>query len=287
MRKCISLFLLLLLTLTSFSKMYRSDVMDISANESLIIGKTSRLNFNMVVAIEGDSVTQEDFCYFFKEDGNDFIKISGLEIKNNKYKKKGNYIYFAENNDRLSKKLELPISGTIIFNWNKNKNSRSIENSVAELKIGYVNDEQNPIILSLNIADLDPIANVKVEVVEDMNLGTVFSGEKLTTKNASSNGTPAKLRIEGEDHRKVKISIPENMEIMNNKNENLNVRLSFRENNSNILEKVFDSNTGKVKDSQTIILDDILIDGECQSNKNSSGLYEGSFVVRVEYCLDN
>ena len=141
--------------------------------------------------------------------------------------------------------------------------------------------------MSINLSDLDPIANIKVEVIDDMDLGTVFSGEKLSTKNVNSNGTPAKIRIEGENNKKIKISIPESMSIVNSKNDTLAVKLGFRENNSNVLEKTLNSNTGKIKDDQTIILDDVLIDGECQSNKNSNGTYEGSFIVRVEYCLDS
>ena len=269
----------------AYSKIYRGEFINISTNESLIIGKTSRLNFEMTLIVEGEDVTQDDFCSFFKEKGNDFVKITNLEIKNSKYLRKGNNIYFSDKNYNLSRKLELPITGTLIFTWNKNTNS--VKNRVEELNLGYVNGEQNPIILSLYVSELDPINNIKVEVLEDMNLGTVFSGERLSTKNSNSNGTPAKLSIEGEYNKKIKITIPENMSISNKKNENLNVRLSFRENNSNILEKLLNTSTGKLKDEQNIVLDEILIDGECQSNKTSSGLYEGSFVVRVEYCLDS
>lgn len=286
-KKKILIILLFILNIVSYSKIYRSEVLDISTNESLIIGKTSRLNFNMVISVEGKDITQEDFCYFFKEEGNDFIKISNLEIKTNKNKRKGNNIYFVENNDRLNEKMELLVNGTLIFNWGKNKNTRGIETQTEELKIGYVNNELNPVLLSLNLADLDPITNIKVEVLEEMNLGTVFSGEKLTTKSLNSNGSPAKIRVEGENSKKVKISIPDNMTIANSRNDSLNVRLSFRENNNTVLEKTLDSSSGRFKDNQTIILNDILIDGECQSNKNSTGLYEGYFVVRVEYCFDN
>ena len=284
-KKQLIIFFLFVFNLLSYSKIYKSEVVNISTNESLIIGKTSRLNFNMVMQVEGENITQDDFCSFFKEQGNDFIKISNLEIKNNKYKKRGNNIYFSEINDRLSEKLELPITGTFIFNWNKN--TRSVVNRIEEINIGYVNSEQNPILLSINLSDLDPIANIKVAVIDDMDLGTVFSGEKLSTKNVNSNGTPAKIRIEGENNKKIKISIPESMSIVNSKNDTLAVKLGFRENNSNVLEKTLNSNTGKIKDDQTIILDDVLIDGECQSNKNSNGTYEGSFIVRVEYCLDS
>lgn len=287
MKKQILILCLFVFSILSYSQIYRSEILDISTNESLIIGKTSRLNFNMLISIEGKKITKEDFCYLFKEKGNNFVKISNLEIKNNRYKKRGNNIYFSEHNERLNEKIELLVSGVFIFNWSQNRSLYNIENTTEELAIGYISSEQNPVLLSLNLADLDPINNVKVEVIEDMDLGTAFSGEKLSTKNINNNGSPAKIRVEGKNTRKVKISIPENMEIMNNKNENLNVRLSFRENNKNILEKKLDINNGKLKDNQTIILDDILIDGECQSTKKSTGLYEGNFVVRVEYCLEN
>lgn len=285
MKKQILLIFIFLFNILTYSEVYIAELINISANESLIIGKTSRLNFEMTLILDEGGVTQEDFCSFFKESGNDFIKITNLEIKNTKYLKKGNNIYFSDKNYNTTKKLELPISGTLVFVWSKN--SYFVKNRIEELKLGYVNSEQNPIFLSLNISDLDPIHNIKVEVLDDMNLGTVFSGEKLSTKNLTSHGTPAKLAVEGESNKKIKLTIPENMIISNKKNESLNVRLSFRENNNNILEKVLTTNTGKLRNEQSIILDNILIDGECQSNKTSSGLYEGSFIVRVEYCLDN
>lgn len=285
MKKQILLIFIFLFNILTYSEVYIAELINISANESLIIGKTSRLNFEMTLILDEDGVTQEDFCSFFKESGNDFIKITNLEIKNTKYLKKGNNIYFSDKNYNTTKKLELPISGTLVFVWSKS--SYFVKNRIEELKLGYVNSEQNPIFLSLNISDLDPIHNIKVEVLDDMNLGTVFSGEKLSTKNLTSHGTPAKLAVEGESNKKIKLTIPENMIISNKKNESLNVRLSFRENNNNILEKVLTTNTGKLRNEQSIILDNILIDGECQSNKTSSGLYEGSFIVRVEYCLDN
>lgn len=284
-KKQLIIFFLFIFNLLSYSKIYKSEIVNISTNESLIIGKTSRLNFNMIMQVEGENITQDDFCSFFKEQGNDFIKISNLEIKNNKYKKRGGNIYFSETNNRLSENLELFITGTFIFNWNKN--TKNVINRIEEINIGYVNSKQNPILLSLNLSSLDPIANIKVTVIDDMDLGTIFSGEKLSTKNVNNGGIPAKIRIEGENNKKIKISIPESMSIVNSKNDTLNVKLGFRENNSNVLEKILNSNNGKIRDSQTIILEDILIDGECQSDKNSSGTYEGSFVVRVEYCLDS
>lgn len=269
------LILLSLISTLTYSQIYKSEVLDISTNESLIIGKTNRLNFHMSIVVDGNNASYDDYVKLNVED-TDFIKVVNLHIKNNKYKGTSDGISFVDRNDRLNDEMELTISGTFIFNWNKNK--RNI-NRIEDVKIGYVSSEHNPIILSLPIIYLNPISNVKVEVVEDMDLGTVFAGEKLSTKQ----GTPAKIRIEGVKDKSVKITIPNNIMITNSKNESLDVKLSLRDNGKSELIKEFNTDNGKPKDNSVIVLDDILIDGESQTNKTSNGLYEGSFVVRIEY----
>lgn len=269
------LILLSLISTLTYSQIYKSEVLDISTNENLIIGKTNRLNFHMSIVVDGNNASYDDYVKLNVED-TDFIKVVNLHIKNNKYKSTSNGVSFVDRNDRLNDKMELTISGTFVFNWSKNK--RNI-NRIEDIKIGYVSSEHNPIILSLPIVYLNPISNVKVEVIDDMDLGTVFAGEKLSTKN----GTPAKIRIEGVKDKSVKITIPNNIMITNSKNESLNVKLSLRDNRKSELIKEFNTDNGKPKDNSTIVLDDILIDGESQTNKTSNGLYEGSFVVRVEY----
>lgn len=272
------LILLSLISTLTYSQIYKSEVLDISTNESLIIGKTNRLNFHMSIVVEGNNASYDDFVKLNVED-TDFIKVVNLRIKNNKYKSTSDSISFVDRNNRLNEKIELSVRGTFIFNWNKNR--RNIDR-IEDIKIGYVNNEQNPLVLSLPILHLNPISNVKVEVIEDMDLGTVFAGEKLSTKQ----GTPAKIRIEGVKDKSVKITIPNNIMITNSKNESLNVKLSLRDNGKSEIIKEFNMDNGKSKDNSVIILDDILIDGESQTNKTSNGLYEGSFVVRVEYISD-
>ena len=269
------LILLSLISTLTYSQIYKSEVLDISTNENLIIGKTNRLNFHMSIVVDGNNASYDDYVKLNVED-TDFIKVVNLHINNNKYRSTSNGISFMDRNNRLNEKIELSVSGTFIFNWNKNK--RNI-NRIEGIKIGYVNNEQNPLVLSLPILYLNPISNVKVEVIEDMDLGTVFAGEKLSTKQ----GTPAKIRIEGVKDKSVKITIPSNIMITNSKNESLDVKLSLRDNGKSEIIKEFNTDNGKPKDNSTIVLDDILIDGESQTNKMSNGLYEGSFVVRVEY----
>lgn len=272
------LILLSLISTLTYSQIYKSEVLDISTNENLIIGKTNRLNFHMSIVVDGNNASYDDYVKLNVED-TDFIKVVNLRINNNKYRSTSNGISFVDRNNRLNEKIELSVSGTFIFNWNKNK--RNI-NRIEGIKIGYVNNEQNPLVLSLPILYLNPISNVKVEVIEDMDLGTVFAGEKLSTKQ----GTPAKIRIEGVKDKSVKITIPNNIMITNSKNESLDVKLSLRDNGKSEIIKEFNTDNGKPKDNSTIVLDDILIDGESQTNKTSNGLYEGSFVVRVEYISD-
>ena len=269
------LILLSLISTLTYSQIYKSEVLDISTNENLIIGKTNRLNFHMFIVVDGNNVGYDDYVKLNVED-TDFIKVVNLHIKNNQYRSTSDGISFVDRNNNLNEKIELSVSGTFIFNWNKNR--RNIDR-IENIKIGYVSNEQNPLLLSLPILYLNPISNVKVEIIEDMDLGTVFAGEKLSTKQ----GTPAKIRIEGVKDKSVKITIPSNIMITNSKNESLDVKLSLRDNGKSELIKTFNTDNGQPKDNSVIVLDDILIDVESQTNKTSNGLYEGSFVVRVEY----
>ena len=69
------------------------------------------------------------------------------------------------------------------------------------MEIGYITDRTNPILLDFDLMTLNPINDVQVKVIEDMNLGVVFAGERLSTKNSQNNGHPAKIEIKGKNKK--------------------------------------------------------------------------------------
>ena len=108
----------------------------------------------------------------------------------------------------------------------------------------------------------------------------------MSTKKTDNNAYPAKIKIEGENNKKIKLTIPKQINIVNKNNDVLVVDLTFRNNNSNILSINLNEGNGSIKYNSIILSDEILIDGESQTKNNSSGLYEGTFIVRVEYLFD-
>ena len=286
-KKIYFLLIFILINLISYGKIYYAETNNFYPNDSLIIGKTSRIKFSTTVSIKKDETTLNDYCYFYNYSDGDFIKITNIIIKNNTYKKIGNNkIFFVDKNNRQHEKVDVELDGEIILNWNKYNNVGDIKNRFENIKIGYINDEQNPIVMNLNMSDLNPINNIKIDVLNDMDLGTVFSGEKMSTKKTDNNAYPAKIKIEGENNKKIKLTIPKQINIVNKNNDVLVVDLTFRNNNSNILSINLNEGNGSIKYNSIILSDEILIDGESQTKNNSSGLYEGTFIVRVEYLFD-
>ena len=105
----------------------------------------------------------------------------------------------------------------------------------------------------------------------------------MSTKNSQNNGHPAKIEIKGKNKKRVVIKIPKIAKITNEKKDSLDVSLSFRENNSQVLIKEFNKDKGNESNNGMVSLKDILIDGESETSTKNKGTYEGNFIVRVEY----
>ena len=172
-------------------------------------------------------------------------------------------------------------TGTMVFDW-KDSSDKTFK-TLESLEIGYITDRTNPILLDFDLMTLNPINDVQVKVIEDMNLGVVFAGERLSTKNSQNNGHPAKIEIKGKNKKRVVIKIPKIAKITNEKKDSLDVSLSFRENNSQVLIKEFNKDKGNESNNGMVSLKDILIDGESETSTKNKGTYEGNFIVRVEY----
>lgn len=281
MKKWIVLFFIIIYTL-SFSKVYRADFIKINKTEDLIIGKTTRIDFEMDIIIPREDFEEKDFFYFSNGMGNQFLKIINIDFKSFQYKKVGNKIYFKDNlKEKIVKELDLKFSGTMVFDW-KDSSDKTFK-TLESLEIGYITDRTNPILLDFDLMTLNPINDVQVKVIEDMNLGVVFAGERLSTKNSQNNGHPAKIEIKGKNKKRVVIKIPKIAKITNEKKDSLDVSLSFRENNSQVLIKEFNKDKGNESNNGMVSLKDILIDGESETSTKNKGTYEGNFIVRVEY----
>lgn len=281
MKKWIVLFFIIIYTI-SFSKVYRADFIKINKTEDLIIGKTTRIDFEMDIIIPREDFEEKDFFYFSNGMGNQFLKIINIDFKSFQYKKVGNKIYFKDNlKEKIVKELDLKFSGTMVFDW-KDSSDKTFK-TLESLEIGYITDRTNPILLDFDLMTLNPINDVQVKVIEDMNLGVVFAGERLSTKNSQNNGHPAKIEIKGKNKKRVVIKIPKIAKITNEKKDSLDVSLSFRENNSQVLIKEFNKDKRNESNNGMVSLKDILIDGESETSTKNKGTYEGNFIVRVEY----
>lgn len=281
MKKWIVLFFIIIYTI-SFSKVYRANFIKINKTEDLIIGKTTRIDFEMDIIIPREDFEEKDFFYFSNGMGNQFLKIINIDFKSFQYKKVGNKIYFKDNlKEKIVKELDLKFSGTMVFDW-KDSSDKTFK-TLESLEIGYITDRTNPILLDFDLMTLNPINDVQVKVIEDMNLGVVFAGERLSTKNSQNNGHPAKIEIKGKNKKRVVIKIPKIAKITNEKKDSLDVSLSFRENNSQVLIKEFNKDKGNESNNGMVSLKDILIDGESETSTKNKGTYEGNFIVRVEY----
>lgn len=281
MKKWIVLFFIIIYTI-SFSKVYRADFIKINKTEDLIIGKTTRIDFEMDIIIPREDFEEKDFFYFSNGMGNQFLKIINIDFKSFQYKKVGNKIYFKDNlKEKIVKELDLKFSGTMVFDW-KDSSDKTFK-TLESLEIGYITDRTNPILLDFDLMTLNPINDVQVKVIEDMNLGVVFAGERLSTKNSQNNGHPAKIEIKGKNKKRVVIKVPKIAKITNEKKDSLDVSLSFRENNSQVLIKEFNKDKGNESNNGMVSLKDILIDGESETSTKNKGTYEGNFIVRVEY----
>ncbi|NME36199.1 MULTISPECIES: DUF4402 domain-containing protein [Fusobacterium] len=278
MKKIFYIFVFLTFSFSSYCKNYLGEFLKFYPEENLVVETTSRIRFSSEISIIKENGNINDFFYLSLENKRNFINLNNIKISSLTGVKEGKNIYFKNSvtNEGLQE-IKILLEGEIIFNWLiKNQN-------ISNIKIGYINSNVNPVYLTLDINMFNPIHSLKIKVVNNMNLGKVEAGNKLSTK---SFGTPANLTIEGQENKKVSITIPKNITIKNSKNDTLSVDLKFRDNNKQKLIRELShngKNTYKTGNNKNIVSKDILIDGESQTNKNSRGIYKGVFTVRVEY----
>lgn len=276
MKKKIIILEFIFIFFLSYSVDYQADIKRLYTSESLIQGKTSRLNFTGEFVITANNFNEEEYIILDTGRNNGFIKFSNLEVKRANGLIRGNRVYFKNSNGKNLRELSFTLEGTLIFDWSKRSNG---EVSILErVSIGKFQIENEEIFCNLYLKDLNPINELNVKVEEEMDLGVTFAGEKMGTK--LGNGHPANIKIEGEAGKNVRVTIPNTTRIKNDVGDTLLVNLEFRENRSDVLVKNLKERNGNERIGE---VRNIYIDGECQTLKNSSGLYEGSFIVRVEY----
>lgn len=277
MKKIIYIFIFLVCFCNLKGKNYIGEISKIYYNERVAIGVTNRIEFSGEVKIIKEDGNTKDF---FQEEilrKNSFINFGKIELTPINSIREGNRIYFkSSSNEEGLQEIRFILEGEIIFNWlSKNKEEN--------IKIGYINSLENPVFLSVNMEDFNPLYSLKIKVIENMNLGKVQAGEKLSTKDF---GTPANISIEGQENKSINITIPKTTTIKNSKNDTLLVNLKFRENNKqNLVRKLSPNevNTYRVGNKGSVISKNIFIDGESQTKKNTNGVYRGFFTVKVEY----
>lgn len=268
----------LIVSLSTQSKNYIGELSKLYSKEVVAVGTTNRIDFSTeVTIIKGDGNTQ-DFFQLDLKNGSGFMSLNSIKISPINSVKEGNRFYFKSSfNGEGIQEIRFLLEGELIFNWLiKNKRDENI-------RMGYINSSTNPVYLNLRLEDFNPVYSLKVRVVDNMNLGKGQAGEKLSTKTW---GTPANVSVEGEESKRVSITIPQSTVIKNSRDDKLTVNLNFRENSGQKLIKELAPNsrdTFRVGSDGRVISKDILIDGETQTTRGSRGAYRGSFTVKVEY----
>lgn len=275
MKKIFIIILYILSFCVSFALDVQTDY--IYLKDDVIYGATTRTEFRLnQVSIK---LRNGKDGYFMLEDSlnlkSNFIKGENLKIISSEENVIGNKIFFRNKEGRIVNEIKFDLQGIFIFDWSNLKTTREVK----RLKIGKIYDEtgrvEEQVYLDLN--SIDVIYSLKIKVEQDMYLGKVIAGERLSTER-SIDAHPAKISLIGEKGKNVEIKIPRSATIKNETSDELVVNLKFRENKKQSLKKRFD----RVEGNKSIV-NDILIDGEIDTDRNNFGKYMGSFVVRVEY----
>lgn len=277
MRRFIYVLIFLSCFYSSQGKNYIGEVSKLYSRENLVIGTTSRIKFSAEININKESGNTQDFFQLDLSNRNAFMNIGENKISSINSISTGNHLYFKNStNGEGLQELRFILEGELIFNWlSKSKNEN--------IRIGYINSPNNPVFLKIDIEDLNPIHSLKIKVVDNMDLGIIEAGRVLSTKDS---GTPANISVEGEESKRVSITIPKNTTIKNSANDTLLVNLNFRDNGDQKLIRELSpngKNTYRVGNNGSVISKEILIDGESQTKRSTRGTYRGSFTVRVEY----
>ena len=212
---------------------------------------------------------------------NSFITVEDLKNESGGSKK----VDFKEKGGILET-VEFTLSGSFLFDWN-NKDKFGNRVKIGEMYSGNGNGNNSflgNVYLNLGKDDIEIVSSLGVKVLQDMDFGTIIAG---TTGDTHTSGNPAKVEVKGLMDSDVKIIIPQNTLITNERNEFLTVALSFEEKEKILAEGNNQSTVRKVKNKigerNVGTTDEVAIHGRVKTSKNSRGIYTGEFKVRVEY----
>lgn len=260
-----------------------SEIIHFSTNESIIDGKTGRIEFSARIRVTSDTKAQNQYLQLFEDNSsaNYFIKsiIRADKTRN------GSKIWFKNDRQDITDTVEMNITGTLIFNWEKMRKSSRMVTRIGAVYVENGNESKKIGNIDIDLGkDIKIISTLKVNVKEHMNFGTIIAGQRADT--STSMGTPTKVEIEGVAERNVKITIPGTVILKNESGGKLTAELRFgnkekssREKNSQTIEKKLEQRSGEKNIGTT----DIEINGKLSTNQKDRGNYKGTFIVRVEY----
>lgn len=217
------------------------------------------------------------------KDGNVIISdIEAFPIKIGR--RSGDIFYFPTN----GKDLKIKIIGRLV----KKEESKDINFILGELYKGNEESENIVYYLAEDEGSNDAfkiIEGLKIQILDELNLGEVPAGGKLSSKEAL-NGKAARIRFKGAKNKRIEIEYDKIAYIYNESGDSLKVILQKPEYNNLIgvdLEREDDEYELEVNLDKTGNSGDIKIHGEAQTLKDTKpGEYSGVFTVRFEYDND-
>lgn len=305
------IILMMILFLLSFSYGFGDKPIEVSGGKiylssDIIKNQTTRVNFtitDLVIDTKGEGVREKAFFELFNDikSVNHFIRVENAKLNSpeNVIDSSGR-VWFKDKDGKLLDKIELNISGTFIFDWNKYKKNDEGNNI---LKFGNIkwgeNSGSRPLVLNLK-KDIEKsiISKIQLQVIRDLHLGFGVAGETFDSeagKGQSVNAHPAEISIKcdtnniNKDKPEIELTIPKKVTIRNENGKTKNVYLRFRskisggsfgeiKNDDNECEIEFTPNKENIT---------IFIDGNMKTlEEDENGVYTGTFVLRAEYDKD-
>lgn len=282
----ICFFVYLICFVNISAKDYQADIIgNLYLSEPVIEGITPRVNFSVKLRVESDGAGNNQYIdlkeWKWNNVSNPFITVENLKNESGS----SNKVFFKEKGETLEA-VEFTLSGSFLFDWN-NKDKFGNRVKIGEMYSGNGNGNNSflgNVYLNLGKDDIEIVSSLGVKVLQDMDFGTIIAG---TTGDTHTSGNPAKVEVKGLMDSDVKIIIPQNTLITNERNEFLTVALSFEEKEKILAEGNNQSTVRKVKNKigerNVGTTDEVAIHGRVKTSKNSRGIYTGEFKVRVEY----
>ncbi len=282
-------FFVYLMCFININAEYLADIIGgkIYLSEPVVEGITSRVKFSVRLRVEpsGENTTKQQHIdlkeWKWGDISNSFITVENLKNESGS----SNKVFFKEKGETLEA-VEFTLSGSFLFDWN-NKDKFGNRVKIGEMYSGNGNGNNSflgNVYLNLGKDDIEIVSSLGVKVLQDMDFGTIIAG---TTGDTHTSGNPAKVEAKGLMDSDVKIIIPQNTLITNERNEFLTVALSFEEKEKILAEGNNQSTVRKVKNKigerNVGTTDEVAIHGRVKTSKNSKGIYTGEFKVRVEY----